>query len=102
MIVIKWRYHYARSKPTEPQELEIPDHVNGDREIAEYLDEMAEGLGICTQSWSYSPKNFSWVEVKLTPEEIKQRKIRNLERELAYIKRGLENVEKELEVARNS
>lgn len=90
---IKWKYN-DHGWP-DFKELEIPDNLDGYETVEEYLIERRD-LGIPTWSERYMSGRVQWVKLKLSPQEIKRRKIADLESTIKYHTRQAREARKRL------
>jgi hypothetical protein len=65
------------------KELEIPDDLDGEESVEDYLIQRRD-LNIPTWSERYDSRRIKWEKLNLSPEEIKKRTIENLKAEILY------------------
>lgn len=78
---IKWRYN-DHGWP-DFKELEIPDDLDGEESVEDYLIERRD-LHIPTWSERYDSRRIKWEKFILSPEELKARTLKRLKATIAY------------------
>ena len=90
---IKWKYN-DHGCP-DFQELEIPDDLDGEESVEDYLIQRRD-LSIPTWSERYISGRIKWEKLSLSAKELKARTIKRLKATVEYHKRYMEQAQQKL------
>jgi hypothetical protein len=90
---IQWKYN-DHGWP-DFQELEMPDDWGGEESVIDYLIQR-EDLHIPVWSERFLLTRLHWKKLELPPEELKARKIKSLQSQIAMWERSLQHAQRQL------
>lgn len=92
-MFIKWKYN-DHGWP-DFKELEIPDDLDGEESVEDYLIQRRD-LNIPTWSERYMSGRIKWEKLDLPAEEVKARKVKSLKSQIAMWERYVQHSKQKL------